>query len=229
MATYVLVHGAYQGGWIWKPVATRLRAAGHLVHVPTLDGCGERAHTIRPGITVTTHAREVAGLLFYEDLSDVILAGTSSGGMVIQKAAELARDRIARVAFVDALALVPGEKVDNIVKRSAPNETTAISTGPTKADAESRLFRDLDPALRAWALARVTPHPIAALEAPMEPTAFWDQSWKATVIRCRQAVNPPEAHQRRTAERLKAAWHELDTGHYPMLSAPEELTRLLLG
>jgi pimeloyl-ACP methyl ester carboxylesterase len=229
MATYVLVHGAYQGGWIWKPVATRLRAAGHLVHVPTLDGCGERAHTIRPGITVTTHAREVAGLLFYEDLSDVILAGTSSGGMVIQKAAELARDRIARVAFVDALALVPGEKVDNIVKRSAPNEVTAISTGPTKADAESRLFRDLDPALRAWALARVTPHPIAALEAPMEPTAFWDQSWKATVIRCRQAVNPPEAHQRRTAERLKAAWHELDTGHYPMLSAPEELTRLLLG
>ena len=229
MATYVLVHGAYQGGWIWKPVATRLRAAGHLVHVPTLDGCGERAHTIRPGITVTTHAREVAGLLFYEDLSDVILAGTSSGGMVIQKAAELARDRIARVAFVDALALVPGEKVDNIVKRSAPNEVTAISTGPTKADAESRLFRDLDPALRAWALARVTPHPIAALEAPMEPTAFWDQSWKATVIRCRQAVNPPEAHQRRTAERLKAAWHELDTGHYPMLSAPAELTRLLLG
>ena len=229
MATYVLVHGAYQGGWIWKPVATRLRAAGHLVHVPTLDGCGERAHTIRPGITVTTHAREVAGLLFYEDLSNVILAGTSSGGMVIQKAAELARDRIARVAFVDALALVPGEKVDNIVKRSAPNEVTAISTGPTKADAESRLFRDLDPALRAWALARITPHPIAALEAPMEPTTFWDHSWTATVIRCRQAVNPPEAHQRRTAERLKAAWHELDTGHYPMLSAPEELTRLLLG
>jgi pimeloyl-ACP methyl ester carboxylesterase len=226
---YVLVHGAYQGGWIWKPVATRLRAGGHLVHAPTLDGCGERAHTIRAGITVTTHAREVAGLLFYEDLTDVILVGTSSGGMVIQKAAELARDRIARVVFVDALALSPGERVDAIVKRSAPNETTAISTGPTKADAESRLFRDLAPALRAWALARVTPHPIAALEAPMEPTTFWDQTWKATVIRCRQAVNPPESHQRRTAERLGAAWHELDTGHYPMLSAPEALTRLLLG
>jgi pimeloyl-ACP methyl ester carboxylesterase len=210
-------------------VATRLRAAGHVVHVPTLDGCGERAHTIRAGITIGSHAREVAGLLFYEDLRDVILAGTSSGGMVIQKAAELARDRIARVVFVDALALLPGEKVDNIVKRAAPNETTAISTGPTRADAESRLFRDLDPALRAWALARVTPHPIAALEAPMEPTSFWDQKWTATVIRCRQATNPPESHQRRTAERLGAAYHELDTGHYPMLSTPEELTRLLLG
>ena len=54
MATYVLIHGAYQGGWIWKPVATRLRAAGHTVYTPTLDGCGERHHLVRPGITVTT-------------------------------------------------------------------------------------------------------------------------------------------------------------------------------
>jgi pimeloyl-ACP methyl ester carboxylesterase len=227
MATYVLVHGAYQGGWIWKPVAERLRAAGHLVLAPTLDGCGERAHAVRAGITVGIHGREVAQLLFYEDLTDVVLVGTSAGGMVIQKAAEMARERIGRLVFVDALALMPGERVDEIVKRSTPNEVTALTTGPTRADAESRLFRDLDPTLRAWALARVTPHPIAALEAPMEPTRFWEQPWSASVIRCRRAVNPPEHHQRRTAERLKAAWHELDTGHYPMLSEPEGLARLL--
>ena len=229
MATYVLVHGAYQGGWIWKPVATRLRAAGHLVFTPTLDGCAERAHTIRPGITVGSHAREIAGLLFYEDLRDVVLVGTSSGGMVIQKAAEEARERIARLVFVDALALLPGEKVDDIVRRPSPNQRTELATGPTPADAESRLFRDLDDATRAWALERVTLHPVAALEAPMEPTTFWDQKWRATVIRCTRAVNPPEAHQRRTAERLGAAWHELDTGHYPMLSAPDGLTKLLVG
>jgi pimeloyl-ACP methyl ester carboxylesterase len=63
----------------------------------------------------------------------------------------------------------------------------------------------------------------------MELDGFWNQSWKATVIRCRKAVNPPETHQRRTAERLGAAWHEMDTGHYPMLSQPEELTRLLFA
>jgi pimeloyl-ACP methyl ester carboxylesterase len=228
MATFVLVHGAYQGGWIWKPVATRLRAAGHLVFAPTLDGCGERRHLVRPGITVGTHAREVADLLFYEDLTDVVLVGTSSGGMVIVKAAELARDRVGRLAFVDALALLPGERVADIVKRTAANETTDITTGPTRADAESRLFRDLDDATRLWALARITPHPVAALEAPMEPTTFWEQRWPATVIRCRRAANPPEHHQRRTAERLKATWHEMDTGHYPMLSAPDELTGLLL-
>ena len=229
MATYVLIHGAYQGAWIWKPVATRLREAGHITYALTLDGCAERAPQLRRGITVNSHAHDVAQFLFYEDLADIVLVGTSSGGMVVQKAAELARDRIGRLVFVDALALMPAERVDEIVKRATPNETTDIATGPTRADAESRLFRDLDAPTRAWALARITPHPIAALEAPMESTTFWEQSWRATVIRCLRAVNPPEAHQRRTAERLNARWHELDTGHYPMLSAPVDLTRLLLA
>ncbi len=229
MATYVLVHGAYQGGWIWKPVIERLRTAGHQVYAPTLDGCAERHHLVRPGLTVATHAQEIAQLMFYEDLERVVLVGTSSGGMVICRAAELARDRIARLVFVDALALMPGERVGDIVKRVSANETTAITTGPTRADVEKRLFADLDPDLRAWALARYTPHPVAALEAPVELGSFWSQAWPTTVIRCRRAANPPEAHQRRTAERLKAVWHELDTGHYPMLSQPEELTRLLLA
>ena len=228
MASYVLVHGAYQGGWIWKPVATRLRAAGHTVLTPTLDGCAERSHLVRPGITVATHAREIAQLLFYEDLRDVVLAGTSAGGMVIQKASEQARDRIAKLFFVDALALLPGERVDTIVKRPAPNRVGDLTTGPTREDAEKRMFADLDGATRAWALDRFTQHPIAALEAPMVDTTFWDQKWNAAVIRCTRAVNPPEHHQRRTTDKLGATYTELDTGHYPMLSAPEELTRLLL-
>jgi pimeloyl-ACP methyl ester carboxylesterase len=228
MATYVLVHGAYQGGWIWKPVAERLRAAGHGVLAPTLDGCAERHPQIRPGITVATHAEEIARLFFYEDLRDVVLVGTSSGGMVICKAAEAVAERLARLAFVDALALLPGERIADIVKRPAPMMTD-VATGPSKEDAESRMFADLDPATRAWALARYTLHPIAAMNDPMPATTFWDRGWPNTlVIRCRRAANPPEAHQRRTAERLKARWVEMDTGHYPMLSQPEELTRLLL-
>ena len=228
MATYVLIHGAYQGGWIWKPVVERLRAAGHVAHALTLDGCAERHEQVRPGITLGTHAREVAQALFYDDLKDVVLVGTSSGGMVLCKAAPEARERIARIVFVDALALLPGERVSDIVNRPAPNAVNDVTTGPTRKDAEGRMFKDLDPAMRAWALERYTPHPVAALEAPMEATRFWEQTWSATVIRCRQAVNPPEPHQRRTAERLKATWAELDTGHYPMLSQPDELTRLLL-
>ena len=229
MATYVLIHGAYQGGWIWKPVAARLRAAGHTVYTPTLDGCGERHPQVRPGITVATQAQEVAQFLFFEDLDPVVLVGTSSGGMVICRTAEQARERIARLVFVDALALLPGEQVSKIVNRRAGSyETTDVTIGPSRADAEQRLFADLDPATRAWALARYTLNPVAALEAPMELGSFWTQSWRATVIRCRRSLNPPETHQRRTAELLKATWHEMDAGHYPMLSHPEELSRLLL-
>ncbi len=149
--------------------------------------------------------------------------------MVILKAAELARDRIARLSFVDALALLPGERVGAITNRATPREVGELTTAPSRADAENRMFKDLEPSVRAWALDRITPHPLAALEAPMVATAFWEQKWSASVIRCTQAVNPPEAHQRRTAEKLGASYHELDTGHYPMLSAPDDLTKLLLG
>jgi pimeloyl-ACP methyl ester carboxylesterase len=228
MATFVLVHGAYQGGWIWQPVATRLRAVGHTVYAPTLDGCAERHDLVRAGITIETHAKEIAQLLFYEDLRDVVLVGTSAGGMVIVKAADQARDRIARLAFVDALALLPGERVDAIVKRPAPNRVGELTTGPSREDAENRMFKDFEPKMRAWIIDRVTPHPVAALEAPMPATTFWDHKWSALVVRCTRAVNPPEPHQRRTAEKLGAKYVELDTGHYPMLSAPDELTKLLV-
>src|SRR5689334_22608668 len=82
MATYVLLHGAYQGGWIWQRVTPHLRAAGHTVLAPTLDGCAERRHALRPGITTETQAAEISELLFFEDLRDIVLVGTSCGGMV---------------------------------------------------------------------------------------------------------------------------------------------------
>ena len=228
MATFVLVHGSFQGGWIWQHVANRLRAAGHGVYAPSLDGCGERKGTVRPGITTETHAAEVAQLLFYEDLKDVVLVGTSTGGMVVCQAAELMRARIGRLVFVDALALFGGERVRDIVTRST-SVMGELTVEPSREDVASRLFADLDPASRAWALERYTPQPIGIYDQPVRLDSFWTQSWKAGVIWCRRAPNPGEAHQRRTSERLKATWAELDTGHYPMLSMPEELTRLLVS
>jgi len=228
MANFVLIHGSYQGGWIWKKVAERLRAAGHAVYAPTLDGCAERRHQVRAGITTETQAAEIADLLFYEDLNDIVLVGTSSGGMVACKVAESARGRIAKLVFVDALALLNGEKIRDIVTRSTA-VPQGLVTGPSREDAENRLFADLDPQTRAWALDRYTMNPIGIYENPVRLDSFWSQPWQATVIWCRRAQNPGEAHQRRTAERLHAQWHELDTGHYPMLSMPEELTRLLLA
>src|SRR2546421_10857500 len=179
MATYVLVHGSYQGGWIWQKVADRLRNAGHRVYAPSLDGCAERKGTVRPGITTETQADEVAQLLFYEDLNDVVLAGTSSGGMVVCRVAELTRERIGRLVFVDALALLAGEKIGDIVTRStaAPN-AGGLTRGPTREDAENRLFADLDPATRAWALDRYTQHPAGVYTEGDKVDSVWSQKWR---------------------------------------------------
>jgi len=226
MATFLLIHGAYQGGWIWKPVGERLAAEGHRVLAPSLDGCAERKGQVRAGITTETQAAEIADLLFYADLTDVVLVGTSTGGMVMAAIAERARERVARLVFADALALLDGEALPDIVKRpTAVN--TELTTGPSRQDFETRLFADLDPAMRRWALERCTPHPIVPMQAPVRLELFWDHAWNASVIWCKRSANPPQAHQRRTAERLKGRWHELDSGHYPMLTEPAALARLI--
>jgi len=228
MSTFVLIHGSYQGGWIWKPVATRLRAAGHEVYAPTLDGCAERASQVRAGIDTESQADEVAQLLFYEDLRDVVLVGTSSGGMVLCRVAELIPDRIARLVFVDALALLNGEKIRDIVTRSTAVQGPGLTAGPSREDAANRLFADLEPAAKDHALERYTQHPIAVYNQGVKLDKFWSMPWQASVIWCKRAQNPGEAHQRRTAEKLQGSFAELDTGHYPMLSMPAELTVMIL-
>jgi pimeloyl-ACP methyl ester carboxylesterase len=227
MATFVLIHGAYQGGWIWSPVVTRLQAAGHRVFAPSLDGCAERSAQARPGITTETHADEIVELMRYEDLSDVILVGTSSGGMVLTRVAELARERIQRIVFADALALLHGETIRDIVSGAAIDASEVV-TGPAQGSMLETLSASMEPDLAQWAADRFGQHPAAVFNRPVELDSFWDQSWDAAVIWCRQAPNPGEPHQRRCAEALSARWHELDTGHYPMLSTPEELTQLIL-
>ena len=164
MATFVLVHGSYQGGWIWKPVATRLRAAGHEVYAPTLDGCAERASQVRAGIDTESQADEVAQLLFYEDLHDVVLVGTSSGGMVVCRVAELIPERIGRLVFVDALALFSGEKIRDIVTRSTA-AAGGLTAGPSREDAANRLFAE-------GGVAQTTVRDIAEAAGVTERTLF---------------------------------------------------------
>jgi pimeloyl-ACP methyl ester carboxylesterase len=228
MSTYVLLHGANQGGWIWQNLTPHLRAAGHTVFAPTLDGCAERRGSLRPAIDTESHAAEIADLLFFEDLHDIVLVGTSCGGMVACRVAELARDRIGRIVLADALALFNGEAVTDHVKRPTAVNTD-VGTGPSREDAANRMLISLPEPIKSWAIDRITPHPIAVLQAPVKLDSFWSRNWKASVIWCKQSVNPPVAHQRRAQETLKASWHELDTGHYPMLTEPEKLARLMMA
>src|SRR5438874_748553 len=102
MATFVLVHGGGHGGWCYAKVAPRLREAGHLVYCPTLSGLADRAHLVGPEIDLNTHIEDVARLIFFEDLADVILAGHSYGGMVITGVGDRVPERIAHLVFLDA-------------------------------------------------------------------------------------------------------------------------------
>ena len=100
MATFVLVHPAWFGGWSWNKLAPLLRAARHAVYAPTLTGLGERAHLASPGIGLGTHVDDVVNVLTFEDLDDVILVGNSSAGVVISAVADRVPERIAQVVYL---------------------------------------------------------------------------------------------------------------------------------
>jgi pimeloyl-ACP methyl ester carboxylesterase len=227
LTTYVLVHGAGEGGWVWKQTAQLLRAEGHIVYTPTLDGCAERHNQMRPGITIESQGDEIAELLFFEDLSNVVLVATSTGGMVICRTAERARERIGRLVFLDALALLDGETVGQAVGKPTQQSGSArvsITPGPT-------FFREADfsdAKTREWALARSTPFPGSTSDCAVSLDRFWTLTWNALIVRCLRG-DPAEPLQRRTAEMLGAEYVEIDTGHYPMLSDPKLVADLLMG
>lgn len=227
--TYVLIHGCFKGGWSWKPVADRLQAAGHKVYHPSLDGCGERSVALRPGITIGTQAREMAQLLRMEDLHDVQLVATSNGGNVAVTTAALMRDRIAHITFVDAVVLYPGERLKyawpNDPDKDVPYDSDGVSVPIRGRDAPDF---GITPQMQAWQLERSTPQPDATMNGIMEDCGFWAHEWPVTTIYCNRSPNPGESHQRRAADRLKARWRELETGHLPFLSAPDELAAMLM-
>ena len=100
--TFVLVHGTWHGGWVWRQVAERLQRQGHRVLTPTATGCGERAHLIRPETNLTTHVQDICATIEMEDAEDVILVGHSFGGLTITGVADRLGRRISQLVFFDA-------------------------------------------------------------------------------------------------------------------------------
>ena len=114
MATYVLVHGGWDGGWAWRAVARRLQAAGHEVFTPTMTGSGERAHLASPEVELSTHIMDVVNVLRYEELEEVILAANSYGGMVITGVAEQVPEQIKQLIYLDAFVPEDGESLADL-------------------------------------------------------------------------------------------------------------------
>ncbi|WP_224389554.1 alpha/beta fold hydrolase [Pseudonocardia sp. ICBG1293] len=109
MATFVLVHGSWGGGWIWAKVRPALEAQGHRVLAPSLTGLGDRSHLRGPDVGLHTHITDIANLLEWEDVDDAILVGHSYGGMVISGVCATVPDRVGGVVYLDAFAPRTGQ------------------------------------------------------------------------------------------------------------------------
>ena len=111
MATYLLVHGAWHGGWCWTRVSRILRDAGHTVFTPTLTGLGERAHLAGPEIDLDCHIADVLGVIDAEELTDIILCGHSYGGQVITPVLDQRIERFRAAVWLDAFVPTEGRSL----------------------------------------------------------------------------------------------------------------------
>ena len=128
--TFVLVHGAWAGGWEWKHVGQLLQADGHTVYRPTLTGQGERVHLAGPDVDLNTHIDDIVNTILFEDLHDVVLMGHSYGGMVITGVADRVPDRIRALVYVDAILPEDGESATAAMGRPRPTTGPALLPPP---------------------------------------------------------------------------------------------------
>lgn len=235
MATFVLVHGAWHGGWCWRRVAPRLRQAGHEVFTPTLTGLGERSHLLGPEVGLDTHVRDVAAVLEYEELSEVVLVGHSYAGSVISSVAEVAEARIAHLVYLDGFLLADGQSVFDVMPAGLRDEFRALAA--VEGDgwcipAFSRLleiWKIDDSTDRAWVGSKISPFPLRCFEQPARlPTgaaARLPRTYLAfTGYPAAHTVFAPFAER---ARRERWGYQELDTGHDAMVTMPEALAELL--
>lgn len=243
MSTFVLVHGAWTGGWVWRDVTPRLRAAGHDVFTPTLTGLGERRHLGRPDVDLDTHIEDVANVLEFEELRDVVLVGHSYGGMVVAGAADRVPERLAHLVYLDAVVPHDGQSFFDMAP--PPYRAAVEEQARTKGDgwrwplpeleelAQSSSLAGLTDADRQRFRAKAVPHPIATFAQAVRLADPAAEAIPRTYVRCTadQGELPPEYAE--FVEHLRTApgwrYHELPTGHWLMMSMPNEVADLLIG
>src|SRR5258707_5324266 len=160
--TFVLVHGAWHGGWCWQRVADRLRGGGHAVFTPTLTGLGERSHLLRAGIDLNTHITDIVNVMKWEDLSDVVLCGHSYGGMIIAGVAEQMAPAIRSIVFLDAFVPRNGESTQDLTGAAVREGIqAALQRGEIGMPPRTGEAFGVNPADRAWVDRLCVPQPIA--------------------------------------------------------------------
>ena len=217
MSTLVLVHGGFRGGWTFASMARTLRGLGHDVFTPTLTGLGERVHLASARPNLATHIMDVANVLTYEDLTDVILCGHSYAGMVVSGVADLMPERIAALVYVDAFVPDDGDAWWNLAGDyfrklaidGSAEDGFSVTPPPGK-----------DP--------RRVPHPLAAFRQAIRLTGRWREVPEKMFVYASGWDATPFTS---TYERLKddPDWvvKSVPTGHSVFEEAPNDVLMFL--
>jgi pimeloyl-ACP methyl ester carboxylesterase len=233
MKTFVLVHGTWGGGWMWRTVADSLRAKGHAVYTPTLTGLGEREHLVSRQTNLDTHIQDVVGVIACEQLSDVVLVGTSYAGLVISAVADRMADAIGALIYLNAALPANGKCMMDTV----PAERRAAVQ--KLADEEGEGYRVpaslvLDTGIeneqaRDAFLKRMSPHPLPSLLQPISLTGrYTEVARKAYVLATRKISHHFQDYYEWA--RTQPGWtvHTIASHHYPMATMPEATAALLM-
>jgi pimeloyl-ACP methyl ester carboxylesterase len=231
VATFVIVHGGWGGGWEWRSVADALTSRGHTVFTPTLTGLGERSHLLTRSVDLSTHRDDVVAVIRWERLRDVLLVGHSYGGMVISTAASHVRDRLRGMIYVDAFVPKDGQAEHDLID---PEWVAAMILRPAEERGEGWFvpfpFAD-DLAAYPTDVAdryRVSRHPLATLT---EPAVIGDglSGLPAAFITCTDKEPGTDAFVASREVARERGWLEFDinSGHDVQIEDPEGIARLL--
>lgn len=229
--TFVLVHGAWHGGWCWRRISDLLEMKGQKVFCPTLTGLGERSHLISKEVNVSTHVSDVTNVVRWENLQDVILVGHSYGGSVISGVAERIADKISSIVFLDAFVPEDGE---SIVEKASANTKDVINAAMERGDAsiKSPLASafGVEEKDRAWVDSKITPQPIATFTEKVAYTGAREKIAKKFYMRA-TAYKSPTFDANLDKAKKDSSWitHEFSCGHDVMVIQPDNLVAQLLN
>ncbi len=229
MATFVLVHGAFAGGWALSRVAAILRAQGHDVYTPTLSGLGERAHLVDHPINLSTHIQDVVAVMQVEDLKDVILCGHSYGGMIITGVAGQIPERIKTLFYLDAALPEDGQSLFDIIgtERTLRFLEQSGETGTTIPAPEPQFFQ-ADQSDIEWFRQSVTPQPVGTFIQKLRLTGKEALVNFRTFVRCERWMSANHGVYARVKDLPGWKAVSLDCGHNIMIEDPDTVARLLL-
>ncbi len=237
MATFVFVHGAWLGSWVWKKILGPLREKGHEVYPMTLTGMGDRVHLARKEYGMETAVQDVVNLIEYEDLHDVVLVGHSFAGKVISSAYDKIPDRIRLLLYLDAA--VPdktrepqggieqmGKEEKEIFENEVKKEGSGWKLGIPEEFIED-LTWDLKGADREWFFSKITPWPAKLDFDPITVTERVDRAKKAYIL-CNRDWQNISQEWKNFISSLDGKYKLMISAHYPMITIPGETVDAIL-